>query len=655
MRSSIIIASHREGDRLWKTVESCVETCLGLDHEIVVADDASDDGSVEELVRRFPQVRVHRHATRQGASPAKALGAQHARGDVLVFLDGHCKPEHGAIARLIKNVESVDPQAVFTPAVAALDDARWQNNRGQCGHGYYLNLEDFSCGWLNLNQLREVEVGRRRVYESPSLIGCALAVGRELYDKLWGFDAAMRFWGVEDLDFGLKCWLFGSRVLHDPEAVVGHRFRGSFDNYTVPIEHVVANQLRMARKHFTLATWSEWVDRCRARHPHRATEHPEGLWALAWEVFQANRANVEHERAYFLGRRARDEFWYAERFGLEWPKLGTTTTVPASPEFFAEPSPSPSAPPPRRLVLLFGYWPPTDIGVPGNRTFPQPPFPNATEFGQGMLWKWQTLQPNYLGSGYDVLAITPTFKSVLGYNTYQYPPNTGPMIIDPFWGTGSGTLMVDYHATSTDFWNIVAKYRPIAIMSFSRGYPDNSWELEDFGTNWSNDQWAIQLPYLNFDGSQHVPPATWQPPFIGGGPLDPAPPSKGVQPPDGDPPDPTRIAAFDSTDPADAPPASKRHSNLPMTAIADAVNARFPDGEIEARVDTTGGSGNFVSNFMAYHVVWYREWWTGVNDDQDLACLVSGHTHVGMFVAAKDATVAVDIQLRELFMVLGNP
>ena len=66
MRASLIIAAHNESDRLWRTVASCVETSAGLDCEIVVADDASWDGSVEEMQRRFPQARVVRHVERKG-------------------------------------------------------------------------------------------------------------------------------------------------------------------------------------------------------------------------------------------------------------------------------------------------------------------------------------------------------------------------------------------------------------------------------------------------------------------------------------------------------------------------------------------------------------------------------------------------------------
>jgi glycosyltransferase involved in cell wall biosynthesis len=69
MRASLIIAAHNEGDALWRTVGSCVETAGGLDYEIVVVDDASTDGSIEETIRRFPRVRLTRHESRLGSVP----------------------------------------------------------------------------------------------------------------------------------------------------------------------------------------------------------------------------------------------------------------------------------------------------------------------------------------------------------------------------------------------------------------------------------------------------------------------------------------------------------------------------------------------------------------------------------------------------------
>ena len=357
MRLSIIVAAHNEGEALAKTVQSCIETCAGLDHEIVVADDASWDGSVDELERRFPRLRVVRNLERLGPSPTKDRGARAAAGEILIFLDGHTKPEPGALRRMAEDVQRLQGRAVVAPTVVALDVDRWRNAAVASGHGYRVDLEAFRSTWLPLAALRVVQEGPRKFYESPAAIGCALAVTRELYETLWGFDPEMRSWGVEDVDFGLKCWLMGHPILHDPEAVVGHRFQRSFDHYHVAPEHLLANQIRLARKNFTHSAWETWVERRREQHAEALPEHPEGLWAHAWQVFESRRGSVEEERSYLMARRVRDEFWYAERFGLTWPRLGTAATPGSEPptgtgakaasvaRTFA-PSPSPPPPPP---------------------------------------------------------------------------------------------------------------------------------------------------------------------------------------------------------------------------------------------------------------------------------------------------------------------
>ncbi len=377
MRASLIIAAHNESDRLWRTVASCVETSAGLDCEIVVADDASWDESVGETLLRFPQVRVVRHDERKGASPTKDLGARHARGEVLIFLDGHTKPEPGAIQRLIEDVERLKGEAIITPSVTGLCVTRWKTLPHQTGHGLSLELERLDSPWLPLSALREHRHRGRLFYESPALSGCAFAVHRELYDDLRGFDPHMLCWGVEDLDFGLKCWLMGHPILHDPVPVIGHRFQQRFDNFEVPVDQHIVNQLRMARKNFTEAVWSNWLARCRARNSGSLTEHPEGLWARVWELFGERRPSVEQERAHLLARRVHDEFWYAERFGLPWPKLQAEHFEPGMRAFEAgaeesppTPSPSPSPTPPPCECKLTGITPTSSIICVGkNITF----------------------------------------------------------------------------------------------------------------------------------------------------------------------------------------------------------------------------------------------------------------------------------------------
>jgi len=349
MRASIIIATHNEGEALSKTIESCIDNSVGLDHEIIVADDSSTDGSVERAERRFSQVRVHRHPERQGVSPARVLGARHAKGEVLLFVDGHTNPTPGSLTRLVADVEETRGRAVLTPQITALDVQLWSNDAAQRGHGYGFDLLTLECRWLQLKEMRAVRERGRQYYESPAVIGCVMAVGRELYDRLWGFDPHMRFWGCEDLDLGVKCWTMGYRILHDPQVVVGHRFRSQFDNFEVPLEHVVVNQLRLGRKHFTQTVWEEWVGYQREQHSGPLTGHPHGLWAEAWHVFEGGRESAEQERAYLMARRQMDEFQYAERFGLSWPR--TESKGRAAARLTAVSSPSPSPPPGCRFQI----------------------------------------------------------------------------------------------------------------------------------------------------------------------------------------------------------------------------------------------------------------------------------------------------------------
>ncbi len=307
MRASVVIPSHNEGILLWRTVRSCLQTISHLDCELLVADDASTDGSIEELRLLCPDVRVAAHPKRMGVSTTKDLGVRQAKGDVVVLIDGHCKPEPGAVERLIQDVEELEGQAVVTPAVPALDVKSWEL-RSPIGYGFCIKLPTFRCGWVDKENLKK----RGRFLESPALVGCCLAVSRILYEKLLGFDTDMSQYGFEDIDFGHKAWLMGYSILNDPQAKIGHRFRSCFDSYSVEREHVVNNNLRMARKHFRDRIWNGWLKKFQSNFP-------EDLWKRIWALFCKGEKSLERERAYLMENRVRGEYWYSGRFGLDWP------------------------------------------------------------------------------------------------------------------------------------------------------------------------------------------------------------------------------------------------------------------------------------------------------------------------------------------------
>ncbi len=354
MRATIVIAAHNEGDLLGKTIHSVKQTAAALDTEIVVVDDASTDGSVAQAQRDHPDVRVESFPQRAGVSRTKDRGARVAQGEVLIFLDGHCNPEPGALTRLVEDVELASGEAVFMPRICALDPETWQNNTRQVGHGYQVRLDTLEVTWQDLERLRPAQLpDGRAVYETPTFIGCVVAMSRRLYTRLHGFDTDMLFYGSEDVDLGVQCWLLGHTVYHDPVPLVGHRFQQQFDHYTIPPGHTLANQLRMARRTFSDNVWESWLPWFRERI-HR--DH----WESSWQTFRERRESVERERQYLFAHRAHSEFWYSERFSLAWPAINQLTlpitaampsgdsdasTGAPSSRPSVDPSPLPSTPP----------------------------------------------------------------------------------------------------------------------------------------------------------------------------------------------------------------------------------------------------------------------------------------------------------------------
>src|SRR4051794_22170049 len=89
-RITVVVISRNEGANLRCTVEN-LDSTLNSDASIVVVDDGSTDASADRIARRG-RIRLIR-AKGLGVTRARNMGAQAARGDVVVFADGHLRLE----------------------------------------------------------------------------------------------------------------------------------------------------------------------------------------------------------------------------------------------------------------------------------------------------------------------------------------------------------------------------------------------------------------------------------------------------------------------------------------------------------------------------------------------------------------------------------
>lgn len=49
-------------------------------------------------------------------------------------------------------------------------------------------------------------------FRTPTLVGCALAVQRDYFYHIGGFDDAMNIWGGENIELAFRNWMCGGEV-----------------------------------------------------------------------------------------------------------------------------------------------------------------------------------------------------------------------------------------------------------------------------------------------------------------------------------------------------------------------------------------------------------------------------------------------------------
>lgn len=287
-RLSIVIIARDEGAELRRTVENLRDT-LPPGAEIVVVDDGSRDGCARFLQRGSDGIRLVRTAG-LGVAAARNFGAGHARGDWLVFADAHIR----VTPDWWRPLEAL----LHRPRVAAAAPGVEGMRAGQPpGFGLTFRTPALNIRWLDKLSPRPC----------PSLIlpGCCLAVRRDVFDAVGGWDTGLYGVGGNDNEFCLRLWLLGFRLMVAPGVVIRHRFR---QRSRVPVDgpQHLHNMLRLAMLHLK----PERVGKVFAAHQHNR-DLGKAVALLAAGDAAARRREMEK-------RRVRTDDWCFQRFGLQW-------------------------------------------------------------------------------------------------------------------------------------------------------------------------------------------------------------------------------------------------------------------------------------------------------------------------------------------------
>ena len=304
---SVIIVVHNNIQDL----RDCISSILHADYpyvEIIAVDSASTDGSPGLIWREFPSVKLLEYPVNVGFCEGNNRAVRLVKGDFIFLLNPDTVTPPDTISTLAARMERDSHVGVLAPKMLFLQERGVINSAGLQSNRIF-----YSCdrGFL--------EYDRGQCDEEVNVIGAcggAMFVRKVIIDEIGLFDSRY-FMYYEDLDFGIRSWLAGYKVLYTPDAIVYHRMRASGRSQYLNEYMDHKNRLRTLLKNCSLPTLLRALPRslvfdlaCIASHVRQGRCSAAGLrlkallWnlvmlpdTLAWRS-RVNRVRKESDRVF---------------------------------------------------------------------------------------------------------------------------------------------------------------------------------------------------------------------------------------------------------------------------------------------------------------------------------------------------------------------
>jgi glycosyltransferase involved in cell wall biosynthesis len=201
---SVVIPTYNRLPILEKCLRALEQQQLGAPisaYEVVVVDDGSTDDTVNWLLRNghvFPHVRLVQQ-DHGGPAEGRNRGVDHARGDVIVFIDS----------------DLVVTESFLISHARRLEQTWQQRGDRLCfTYGAVINTANFDDPTSEPHKLSDLSWA----YFATGNV----AIDREVLERSGLFDTRFRLYGWEDLELGERLRRMGVVLVRCPEAVGYH-------------------------------------------------------------------------------------------------------------------------------------------------------------------------------------------------------------------------------------------------------------------------------------------------------------------------------------------------------------------------------------------------------------------------------------------------
>lgn len=216
MITAIIV--NRDGEA---TLGRCLESLDGPGIEVVLVDNASEDGSLSLIRERFPKVTVLPQKSNLGFAAANNLAAEKASGEALLLLNNDAWLETGALELLANRLRGRSDVGLAAPRLEYPDGGpqfAWSPVRGVFGEVIQILRNPFeSHPWAHGTLMRATA----RLLGPLWYTAACVLVRSEAWRSVGGFDERF-FMYFEDVDLCIRLGNAGWRLEQEREAVVRH-------------------------------------------------------------------------------------------------------------------------------------------------------------------------------------------------------------------------------------------------------------------------------------------------------------------------------------------------------------------------------------------------------------------------------------------------
>ncbi len=210
------------------------------DIEVIVADNASDDGSVEKL-KKIKNIKLIANKENYGFGKGCNMAGNVAKGDYVLFLNSDTKVLDKGFLKMVEFLEENKNVGILGGRLLNLD------NSLQKSAGKFYTLFFFILMLLSLERFGILRASPSETKRVDWVSGACMMVRRNLFEKLKGFDEGL-FMYVEDMELCYRAKKMGFSTYFYPHVRVMHQELGS-SNRTFAVVQIYKGLLYFYKVH----------------------------------------------------------------------------------------------------------------------------------------------------------------------------------------------------------------------------------------------------------------------------------------------------------------------------------------------------------------------------------------------------------------------